>query len=101
MSTPGVTLVRGGRVLDANGEREADVLVDGGRIEAVGTGLDAPRGHRVVDAGGCLVVPGLVDLHTHFLPPRVMAKCSARLMAYSDAPICAALRMTRCGCSSR
>ncbi|HLU41069.1 MAG TPA: dihydroorotase [Microthrixaceae bacterium] len=69
MSTPGVTLVRGGRVLDANGEREADVLVDGGRIEAVGTGLDAPRGHRVVDAGGCLVVPGLVDLHTHLRQP--------------------------------
>ena len=69
MTTAPVTLLRGGRVLDATGERDADVLVSGGRIEAVGTELDAPSGHRVIDAGGCLVVPGFVDLHTHLRQP--------------------------------
>jgi len=53
-------LLRGGTVLDAAGERTADVLVGtDGRIAAVGSGLDASV---VLDAGGCLVAPGLVDL---------------------------------------
>ncbi|MFZ4517709.1 MAG: dihydroorotase [Microthrixaceae bacterium] len=60
------TVIRGGTVLDATGERRADVLVDGGRIVAVGEGLDAPT---VLDASGCLVAPGLVDLHTHLREP--------------------------------
>jgi dihydroorotase len=42
-----------------------DIGVRDGRIAAIGPGLD---GARVVDARGLLVVPGLVDLHTHVLP---------------------------------
>jgi 5-methylthioadenosine/S-adenosylhomocysteine deaminase len=41
-----------------------DVLVAGGRIAAVGTGLDAP-GTREIDARGMIVAPGLVDTHWH------------------------------------
>jgi dihydroorotase len=64
-------LVRGGRVVDATGERRADVLVREGRIAAVGDDLRdaAGRGHLLIDAGGCLVLPGLVDLHTHLREP--------------------------------
>lgn len=62
-------LVRGGRVVDASGERMADVLVDGARIIAVGSDLDAPSATRTLDAGGCLVAPGLVDLHAHLREP--------------------------------
>ena len=62
-------LVRGGTVVDATGTRRADVLVDGGTVAAVGPGLDVPRGATVLDAGGCLVAPGLVDLHTHLRQP--------------------------------
>jgi 5-methylthioadenosine/S-adenosylhomocysteine deaminase len=56
-------LVEGGRVLrpDLSVER-ADVLVSGGTIEAVGDGLDADR---TLDAGGGLVIPGLVNAHGH------------------------------------
>ena len=58
-------LVTGGRVLlpDSTVER-ADVLVDrdSGTIEAVGTGLD---GDDTLDASGDLVIPGLVNAHTH------------------------------------
>lgn len=65
----GELLVRGGTVVDATGERRADVLVAGGRVVAVEAGIEAPAGARVLDAGGCVVVPGLVDLHAHLRQP--------------------------------
>ena len=68
----GVTglLLRGGTVVDQTGSRRADVAVAGGRIQAVGEDLDdGGRGARVLDAGGCLVAPGLVDLHAHLRQP--------------------------------
>jgi dihydroorotase len=62
-----VIVIKGGRVIDQTGERVADVLVDDdGRIAAVGADLSAAR---VVDAEGCVVAPGLVDLHTHLREP--------------------------------
>jgi dihydroorotase len=64
----GTVVLKGGRVLDATGERVADVVVDPttGRIVAVGPDLD---GDVTLDAGGCLVAPGLVDLHAHLRQP--------------------------------
>jgi dihydroorotase len=64
-------LIRGGQVVDAIGRRRADVLVAEGRIAAVagedeGSSLGADV---VLEAGGCLVAPGLVDLHTHLRQP--------------------------------
>jgi dihydroorotase len=62
-------LIRGGRVVDAGGERVADLAVEGGRIAAVvadGSDLSADV---VLDAGGCVVAPGLVDLHAHLRQP--------------------------------
>ena len=59
-------LIRGGRVVDQDGERVADVLVRGGRIVEVGTGLS---GDETLDASGCIVSPGLVDLHVHLREP--------------------------------
>ncbi len=65
----GAVLVQGGTVVDATGERRADVVVAGGRVQAVGLDLTAPPGAHVLDAGGCVVTPGLVDLHTHLREP--------------------------------
>jgi dihydroorotase len=62
-------LLRGGDVVDATGSRAADVLVVGTEVAAVGPGLDPPAGALVLDAGGCVVAPGLVDLHTHLRQP--------------------------------
>ncbi len=62
-------VVRGGTVIDQTGERSADVLVAGDRVVEVGTLESIPRGARVLDAGGCVVAPGLVDLHTHLRQP--------------------------------
>ena len=66
----GELLVRGGTVVDEHGERRADVLIRGGDIVAVGMDLEpSGPGTVVLDAGGCLVAPGLVDLHTHLREP--------------------------------
>ncbi len=60
-------VVRGGLVVDGTGEdpRRADVAVSGGRIASIGSDL---TGRRVVDAAGALVVPGFIDIHTHYDP---------------------------------
>ncbi len=59
-------ILKGGRIIDpANGRDEiADIGFGDGRVAAVGSGLPL-RGEEVVDARGLLVVPGLIDLHTH------------------------------------
>ena len=62
-------LVRGGTLVDDQGERRADVMVRGRDIVAVGADLDVEPGTVVLDAGGCVVAPGLVDLHTHLREP--------------------------------
>lgn len=67
----GAVVVAGGEVLDARGRRRADVVIDGGLVRAVGpeAGRDAPSGALVLDASGCVVAPGLVDLHAHLRQP--------------------------------
>ncbi|MGI8983509.1 MAG: dihydroorotase [Acidimicrobiales bacterium] len=62
-------LIRGGRVVDATGERVTDVLVEGGVITSVEPSIEPPAGATVLDAGGCIVGPGLVDLHAHLRQP--------------------------------
>lgn len=61
-------LLRGGETVtqDAAGREGAlDVLLAEGRIQAVGRRLRAPRGARVVDCRGTLVLPGLIQAHVH------------------------------------
>ncbi|MHB1787512.1 MAG: dihydroorotase, partial [Acidimicrobiales bacterium] len=65
----GALVVRGGTVLDAGGERRADVVITDGVVTEVGPSLKAPARSQVLDASGCLVMPGLVDLHAHLRQP--------------------------------
>ncbi len=62
--------LRGGRLLDpASGRDEAgDLLIEDGKIAAVGAGLEV-RGAEIVDAEGGWIVPGFVDLHAHLREP--------------------------------
>ncbi|MGH0036408.1 MAG: N-acyl-D-amino-acid deacylase family protein [Myxococcota bacterium] len=59
-------VIRGGTVVDGTGApaRKADVAIDGSRISAVGH--DVGEGRREIDATGKLVMPGWVDVHTHY-----------------------------------
>jgi dihydropyrimidinase len=56
-------VVRGGLVATAEASFEADVAIADGRVVALADGLD---GDTVVDARGCVVMPGAIDVHTHF-----------------------------------
>jgi dihydropyrimidinase len=58
-------LIRSGTLLTHEGQSQADLLIDGETINAVGTNLKAD-GAEVVDASGKIVMPGGVDPHTHF-----------------------------------
>jgi len=64
-STP--TLIENATVLTGTGERldGGSVLLVDGKVEAVGDGLEAPDGARVIDAAGRWVTPGLIDVHSH------------------------------------
>lgn len=64
-------LIRGGRVIDpASGfDQTADVVVAEGRVAAIGVLPQAAPGARVIEAGGCIVVPGLVDLAVRLREP--------------------------------
>ena len=63
-------LIRGGRVIDPASDFDAlaDVLVRDGVIAQIGPGLSA-EGARSIDARGCIVAPGFVDLHAHLREP--------------------------------
>jgi dihydropyrimidinase len=61
-------LVRGGRVVNADGVRVADVRIVGETIAEIGTGLRPGAGARVIEAASRLVMPGGIDPHTHLHP---------------------------------
>jgi dihydroorotase len=64
------TLIRGGRILDpaSDTDTQADLLIEDGKIAAIGVGLEAERA-EVIEAAGCWVAPGFVDMHTHLREP--------------------------------
>ena len=65
-------LVKGGHVVDPSTglNQICDILIDNGRISAVGESLATPEEHcSTLDASGLVVAPGLVDLHVHLREP--------------------------------
>jgi dihydroorotase len=62
-------VLRGGLVVGAASSGVADLVIKDGRIAEVGRDLVAPRGAKEIDAEGCWVGPGFVDLHTHLREP--------------------------------
>ncbi|WP_298364188.1 dihydropyrimidinase [Azospirillum sp.] len=62
-------VIRGGTVVTAEQTQRADVYCEDGLIKAVGDALDVPAGTEAVEAGGCFVMPGGIDPHTHMELP--------------------------------
>lgn len=64
-------LLRGGRIVDPSQQMDAvgDLLLVDGAVAAVGGEIEAPEGARVIDAGGRVVTPGLIDVHVHLREP--------------------------------
>lgn len=69
-------LIQNGRVIDPsqNIDDMLDLLVDKGKVKEIGKGLKAPAGAEVIDAKGCYVTPGLVDMHVHLRDPGIEYK---------------------------
>src|SRR5687768_9773963 len=63
------TVVTGGTVVAPDGSRQADVALEDGRITAVAPNLAPHPAARVIDAHGMLVLPGVIDVHTHLRLP--------------------------------
>ncbi len=63
----GPVLIQHATVLTGTGQRldDADVLLQGGKVVAVGTGLQAPADATRVDGSGKWVTPGIIDVHSH------------------------------------
>lgn len=64
-------LIKDGNVFHNNQITQQDILVSDGRIRAIGRDLDAlgEKIDRIINAGGKLVAPGLVDVHVHYREP--------------------------------
>ena len=64
-------LIRGGSVVNADRQFEADVLCVGGKVAALGAAAvaQAPAGTKTLDASGRLLMPGGIDPHTHMQLP--------------------------------
>ena len=70
------TLLTNGRVILPTGQEATDILIEDGRIKAIGSGLDQEltTTDQIIDVAGNIVAPGLIDVHVHFRQPGFTAK---------------------------
>ena len=73
-------LIKEGRVLDpaSKTDKVMDVLIKDGFIAAMEENIDESQADEVIDASGCMVMPGLVDLNAHFREPGLEHKETIR-----------------------
>ncbi len=62
-------IIKNGTLVTASETFQADILIEGEKISSVSKNLASPSGVEVIDASGMLVMPGGVDVHTHFELP--------------------------------
>ena len=67
-------LITGGKIVNEGTVEEKDLLVKDGRVERLDDSISPPSGTEVVDAGGKLILPGLIDDQVHFREPGLTHK---------------------------
>lgn len=67
-------LITNARLVNEGLVRETDVLISGERIERIESGIAAPDGATVIDAGGKYLLPGMIDDQVHFREPGLTHK---------------------------
>ena len=67
-------LITGGKIVNEGTAEEKDLLVKDGRVERLDDSISPPQGTEVVDAGGKLILPGLIDDQVHFREPGLTHK---------------------------
>ncbi len=60
-------LIKNATIIPVEGEplESGDLLIEGGKIAAIGDSIPAPAGAKIIDASGMFVYPGFIDAHTH------------------------------------
>ena len=58
-------LVKGGKIVNADGITSACIGVDGGKIVAIASEASLPSADKTIDVAGKYVLPGVVDMHCH------------------------------------
>jgi dihydroorotase len=67
-------LITNARLVNEGEVRDADVLIEGERIAHIASGIPAPEGVDVIDAGGSYLLPGMIDDQVHFREPGLTHK---------------------------
>lgn len=62
-------LIQNGRIINYSGEVKGDIRINNEQVEEIASALKPRPGEEVVDAGGAMILPGGVDVHTHFDMP--------------------------------
>jgi imidazolonepropionase-like amidohydrolase len=98
------TVIQAGTLIDGSGkppQRDVKILIEGGRITAVGPAVAAPAGARVLNLGAYTLLPGLIDAHTHMTSERPGKRALDRMTAtgadYAFVGMANAGRMLRAG----
>ncbi len=60
------TLIKSGKIITASETYESDILINGEKIASIAKNIPVEEGMQVIDASGKLIMPGGVDVHTHF-----------------------------------
>jgi len=62
---PAELVIRNGLIVNENGRMAADIRISGEKIVEIGAGLKAAPGAKEINAAGMILMPGIIDTHTH------------------------------------